>query len=337
LLPLVQLVVAVILALACHRKNCSIEKDILAFDGMIMDRLDELAVFVAIVDAGSLAEAARRLRRSPPAVTRCLAALEDRLGARLIERTTRRLAPTDAGRRLAEEARRLLADYAEAVRAAGGEGPLRGRLRITAPVMFGQRHVMPLVVSFLQAYPEVTVDVLFSDSNVDLIEEEVDVAVRIGPLADSNLMARRVGEVGRFLLASPDYLAKRGTPSTVSDIIDHDTIFIAARPLPAEWRLVDGGRERILRLKPRLIVNQVEAALSAAREGLGLTRALSYQAAPDLETGRLVRLLSYAEPPVLPVHLLVSGARHMPLRTRAFLDHAAVGLQSVRAAKGSPE
>lgn len=302
-----------------------------------MDRLDELAVFASIVDAGSLAEAARRLRRSPPAVTRCLAGLEDRLGARLVERTTRRLAPTEAGRRLAEDARRLLADYDEALRAAcGGDGQLRGRLRITAPVQFGQRHVMPLIVSFLRAYPEIVVDTLLSDSNVDLIGEEVDVAVRIGPLVDSTLVARRVGEVGRYLLASPDYLARRGTPTKVSELASHDTIFIAARPLPAEWRLAEGGHERILRLTPRLIVNQVEAGLTAAREGLGVTRALSYQAGPDLEAGRLIRLLQLAELPPLPVHLLVSGARHMPARVRAFLDHAAAGLQSAHT-KSSPK
>ena len=301
-----------------------------------MDKLDELAVFAAIVDAGSLAEAARRLRRSPPAVTRCLAALEDRLGVRLAERTTRRLVPTEAGRRLAEQARRLLSDYGETMRAAGADEPLRGRLRITAPVQFGQRHVMPLVAGFLRSYPEITADVLFSDSNADLIEEELDVAVRIGPLANSTLVARRVGEVGRFLLASPGYIARRGVPATSGDLANHDTIFIAARLIPAEWRFAEGERERIVRLTPRLTVNQVEAALSAAREGLGITRALSYQAADDLDAGRLVRLLPHAEPPPLPVHLIVSGARHMPARTRAFLDHAASGLKSLAAIRGLP-
>jgi len=222
------------------------------------------------------------------------------------------------------------------MRAAGADEPLRGHLRITAPVQFGQRHVMPLVVGFLQSYPEITADVLFSDSNADLIEEELDIAVRIGPLADSALVARRVGEVGRFLLASPGYIARRGAPATSGDLADHDTIFIAARPIPAEWRFAEGERERIVRLAPRLTVNQVEAALSAAREGLGITRALSYQAADDLDAGRLVRLLPQAEPPPLPVHLIVSSTRHMPARTRAFLDHAASGLKSLAAIRGLP-
>jgi len=301
-----------------------------------MDRLDELAVFAAIVDAGSLAEAARRLRRSPPAVTRCLAALEDRLGVRLAERTTRRLLPTEAGRRLAEQARLLLSDYSEAMRVAGADEPLRGLLRITAPVQFGQRHVMPLVTDFLRTHPEITADVLFSDSNADLIEEELDVAVRIGPLVESTLVARRVGQVGRFLLASPGYIALRGAPAKIGDLASHDTIFIAARPLPAEWRFAEGERERTVRLAPRLTVNQVGAALSAAREGLGITRALSYQAADDLEAGYLVRLLPQAEPQPLPVHLVVSSKRHMPARTRAFLDHAANGLKALPAIHGTP-
>lgn len=247
-----------------------------------MDRLDELAVFVTILDAGSLAGAARRLRRSPPAVTRCLAALEHRLGVKLAERSTRHLVPTDAGKQLAERSRRLLADYNEAIHAAEADQPIRGHLRITAPVQFGQQHVIPLISGFLRTYPEVTVEALFSDSNTDLIEEGLDVAVRIGPLADSSLVARRIGEVGRFLLASPEYIARRSNPAEVGDLANHDTIFVAARSIPAEWRFVEGERERIVRLTPRLTVNHVGAALSAAREGLGITRALSYQAADDL-------------------------------------------------------
>jgi len=294
-----------------------------------MDRLDELAVFIAILDAGSMAEAGRRLRRSPPAITRCLAGLEDRLGARLVERTTRRLVPTEAGRRLADQARRLLADYTETLRAAGGDEPLRGRLRVTAPVVFGRRHVMPLVIDFLRAFPQIAVEVQFSDNTLDLIEEELDVAVRIGSLGDSTLVARRVGEVGRLLVASPGYLARRGMPETTDDLAGHDVIFTSGRPVAAEWRLSEAGRERIVRLSPRLAVNQVEAALAAAREGLGIARALSYQVVDELASGLLVRLLPAAEPPPLPVHLVVSGQRHMPARTRAFLDHAAQALKAV--------
>lgn len=300
-----------------------------------MDRLDELSVFLAILDAGGLAEAGRRLRRSAPAVTRSLAALEDRLGVRLLERTTRRLAPTDAGLRLAEQARRLLADYDEAVRTADAEAPVRGRLRITAPVVFGRRHVTPLVIAFLRAYPDVTVDAQFSDRNLDLIDEGIDVAARIGPLADSSLTARRVGWVRRQLAASPEYLAARGAPDTVEALAAHDLIFTAIRPTAPEWRLIVAGRERILRFAPRLTVNQVEASLEAARAGLGIVRALSYQLTDDFAAGRLVLVAPETEAPPLPVHLLAVGGRHRPARAQTFMDFAAAWLMRAPELQGS--
>ncbi len=241
------------------------------------------------------------------------------------------VAPTEAGRRLADHARRLLADYGETVRAGGADEPLKGLLRLTAPVVFGRRHVMPLVTAFLRIYPHIQVKAVFSDANLDLIEEELDVAVRIGPLADSALVARRVGAVSRMLVASPAYLREWGVPAKVEDLARHDTIFTMIRPVPVEWRLVESGRERVAHLAPRLVVNQVEAALEAAREGLGIARALSYQVAEDIAAGRLVRLLPQAEPPLLPVQLVMSGGRHMPARTRAFVDFAATGLKAAAA------
>ncbi len=287
-----------------------------------MDRLDELTVLVAVLDAGSLAAASRRLRRSPPSVTRALAALEDRVGARLVERTTRRLTATAAGRTLADQARAVLAGYAEAVRDAN-EATLRGTVRVTAPVVFGRRHVTPLVLGFLDAHPAVAVDLMLADRNLDLVEEGLDAAVRIGPLADSSLVARRVGEVRRMLVASPGYLAARGTPSTPGDLARHHVIFSSSRPAPVEWRFPDGARARVVRLVPRLLVNEVEAALVAARMGRGVAMALSYQVADDLAAGNLVRLLPGHEPPPLPVQLVTPGGRHMAPRVRAFLDHAA--------------
>ena len=179
-----------------------------------MDRLDELSVYVAILEDGGLARAARRLGRSPAAVTRSLATLEARAGVRLIERSTRRLAPTEAGRRLADQARRVLADYAQAVDAETVEGPLRGRIAVTAPLVFGRRHVTPLVTAFLEAHPQVAVDLVLSDRNLDLIDEQLDVAVRIGALADSGLVVRKVGEVRRLTVAAPDSPAHRGRPPT---------------------------------------------------------------------------------------------------------------------------
>lgn len=286
-------------------------------------------MLVAVVDHGSLAAAARRLRRSPPAVTRTLSALEDRVGVRLIERTTRRLAATEAGRAMAERARGILDDYDRAVTGLA-EAPLRGLLRVTAPLQFGRRHMAPLVISFLEAFPGMQVDLVLNDRNLDLIEEGVDVALRIGPLADSGLLARRVGEVRHVLVASPAYLERRGTPGKPADLADHDTIFGSARTEPSEWRFGPARRASVVRLSPRLMVNEVEARLVAVRAGQGITRVLSYQASEELETGSLVRLLAAYEPPALPVHLVAASRGHRAPRVQAFLDFAANALGRLR-------
>ena len=302
-----------------------------------MDRLDELMVLVAVLDAGSLAAAGRRLRRSAPAITRALAALEARVGTRLVERTTRCLAPTEAGRNLAEQAKAVLAGYTDAVRDTS-EASLRGTVRVTAPVVFGRRHVTPLVAGFLDAHPAVRVELVLADRNLDLVEEGLDVGVRIGRLADSGLVARRVGEVRRVLVASPDYLATRGTPRTPRDLAGHDAIFSSGgRPTPVEWRFREGARGRVVRLAPRLLVNEVEAALVAARMGRGIAMALSYQVADDLAAGNLVRLLPMHEPSPLPVQLVApGGGRHMASGgVRAFLDHAARSLGALEVIRSS--
>lgn len=291
-----------------------------------MDRLDELSALVAILETGSLAAAGRALRRSAPAMTRLLATLEERVGARLIERTSRRLHPSAAARRLAEQARRLLADYDEAVRETDASR-VRGELRVTAPLAFGRRHVTPIVTSFLDTYPEVRVELILDDGALDLIDEGIDVAVRIGRLGDSSLVARRVGEVRRLLVASPAYLAARGMPRTPSQLARHDVVSGAARPL--QWRFRRAGREQLVRLTPRLIVNEVDAMLSAVRAGRGIGRPLSYQVADDLASHSLVRLLPEYEPLPLPVHLVTPSAQRLPPRTRAFLDHAVHALASL--------
>lgn len=293
-----------------------------------MDRLDELAVLVAVVDQGSLVGAARRLRRSAPAVTRALSALEQRVGARLIERTTRRLAATEAGRSLAEESRALLSAYEGAV-ADISPAPVRGLLRITAPVQFGRRHVAPLVTAFLRKFPETQVELVLHDRYLDLIEEALDVAVRIGALADSSLLVRRVGEVRRLVVASPDYLARRGTPMKPAELTAHDTIFSTSSWGPVEWRFGSRGRTTVVRLAPRLLANDVEARLDAARAGHGIARVLSYQVAEDLAAGRLVRVLRAFEPPPLPVQLVAASRPHMPPKIRAFLDLAAEQLARI--------
>jgi DNA-binding transcriptional LysR family regulator len=296
-----------------------------------MDRLEELRLFLAAIEAGSLAAAGRRHGHSPPAMSRMLAGLEERLGVRLLERSTRRLAPTEAGRHLADRARRLLADYAEAVSAAAGEAAsLRGRLRVTAPLVFGRLHVAPVVTAFLGEQPLVTAALQLSDRNLDLLEEGIDVALRIGPLTEGGLVARRLGSVRRLVAASPDYLARRGVPARPEDLAAHDVILFHSRATPAEWRFRGPGGEAVtLRPPGRFAVNEARAAVAAAVAGHGIVSALSYQMQAELASGALVRLLREAEPPALPVSLVFPSARLLPARVRAFLDFAAPRLAAL--------
>jgi DNA-binding transcriptional LysR family regulator len=295
-----------------------------------MDRLDELTVFLAITEAGSLVSASRRLRRSPPAVTRALSALEDRIGLRLFERTTRKLAPTESARLLVERARTVLADY-EAALAGASQAPVRGVLRITAPVQFGRRHVAPVVSAFLNDYADVRVELSLNDRNLDLIEEGFDLAVRIGGLPDSSLVARQVGSVRRVVVASPSYIASRGRPRVPSDLATHDTIFGMARSSVREWRFGQSKRGPIVRLSPRLLVDDVEAQVQAARAGRGVARVLSYQVTEELAAGSLVRLLRDFEPAALPVQLVTVSRVHMAPKVRAFIDTAVKSFRNVNA------
>ena len=286
-----------------------------------MDRLDEFAIFVRIVEEGSLVRAARRMRRSPPAVTRALAALEDRLGVRLVDRTTRRLAPTEAGRALYDRARAVVADY-EAAATGAREAPVRGLLRVTAPVQFGRRHVAPIATRFLDSHDGVEIELLLNDRNVDLIDEGIDVAVRIGVLADSGLTARPVGHVKRQWVASPAYLAAHGTPRTPADLARHEALLGTSRGA-MEWSFAGARPGASLHLAGRLRVDDVETRLRAARDGRGVAQFLSYQVADDLAAGRLVRLLRAFERPPLPVQLVTKGRAHRAPKIDAFLDFAA--------------
>ncbi|GGC55051.1 LysR family transcriptional regulator [Siccirubricoccus deserti] len=297
-----------------------------------MDRLDELRLFLAILDTGSLAAAGRRLGHSPPAVTRALGGLEGRLGVRLLDRSTRRSHPTEAGRRLAVQARQLIADYEAAMAMAAGEATApRGRLRVAAPLVFGRLHVAPLVSAFLDTQPLVSAELTLADRNADLLEEEIDVAVRIGPLEEASLVARRVGWVRRVLAASPGYLARHGTPDGPAALAGHAVIHFGAPGAPVpEWRFATAaGAMQTVRVTPRFAVNQAEAAVEAAIDGRGIVRALSYQAAAGFADGRLVRLLRGWEPPPQPVSLVVPSARLLPPRVRAFLDFAAPRLAAL--------
>jgi DNA-binding transcriptional LysR family regulator len=284
-----------------------------------MDRLDELQVFLAILDAGGMAAAARKLKRSPPVVTRVLANLEQRLGARLFERSTRRLTPTEAGIRFSAQARLVLAGYESALEA-HSHAPLRGMLRIAAPVVFGRNHVTPMVMRFLDRYRDITADLVLADRNADLIDEGIDAAFRIGPLPDSTMVARKLGQVTRIVVASPAYLKRKGRPLKPAELAGHDIILgTTIRPLP-EWRFRSKGKETTVRFAPRLQLSDVEAMINSARAGFGIARVLSYQVARDLKQGKLVRLLEGFEPAPSPVHLVMPSARHLSPRLRAFVD-----------------
>ena len=285
-----------------------------------MDRLDEFAIFVRIVEESSLVRAAARLRRSPPAVTRALASLEARLGVRLIDRTTRRLAPTEAGRLLYDKARTVLGDY-EAATLGVRDAPVRGLLRVAAPVQFGRRHVAPIVTAFLDAHADVEVELLLNDRNVDLIDEAIDVAVRIGPLADSGLAARAVGEVRRLWVASPGYLESRGVPRVPEDLAGHEAVLGTFRTAPS-WDFARSRRGAV-RITARLRSDDIETRLRAVLGGRGIGQFLSYQVADDLAAGRLVRLLRAYEQQAIPVHLLTKGRTNRAPKVDVFLDFAA--------------
>jgi DNA-binding transcriptional LysR family regulator len=295
-----------------------------------MDRLDELALLVAILDGGTLAAGARKTRRSPAAVTRILSEFEARLGVKLVARTTRRLAATDAGRRLADHARRLLADYDDAVRDVMGEVAIpRGRLRISAPPAFGRRHIAPIVTSFLDTYPQVSVELLLQGQVIDLVAESVDVALRIGHLAaDSRLVAKRVGQMRYVVVASPDYLSRHRAPKNLEQLAGHEIVLQSASDGPREWRFMVVGRGEVsLRPQGRLVVDQADTAIEAALAGRGLIQALSYQVVKQIASGELIRVLKKFEPPPMPVSLVFTATRFMPLRLRVFLDFAANALK----------
>lgn len=286
-----------------------------------MDRLDEMAIFVAVLQYGSLAEAARKLHRSPPAITRAIASLEHRFGARLVERTTRSLAPTEAGARLAEKARLLLSQYQDAVQDTA-ETQLSGLLRITAPVQFGRKHVAPLVMEFLAQNPDMQIEMMLNDRNLDLIDEGLDLAVRIGHQDDSGKVARKVAEVTRVLVASPEYLAQHGEPQHPSELAGHQTVMGTLRTPLREWRFGPHEDDLRVRLSPRLLLNDVESQLLAVRSGQGIARLLSYQVRDDVLAGNMVRLLTDFEPLPLPVQLVAQQVQQMPRKVRTFWDFA---------------
>jgi DNA-binding transcriptional LysR family regulator len=289
-----------------------------------MDRLEAMSVFAAIVDGGSLSAAGRRLNVPLATVSRKLADLEAHLRTRLITRSTRRLVLTEAGRDYLDACRQILEQVEEAERAAAGAyANVKGRLVVAAPIVFGRLHVVPVAAAFLERHPEVDIQLRLGDRNVNLIEEHVDVALRVGALPDSNLVATQVGAVRRVVCASSDYLKQWGRPRSLDDLASHRCITFDGLDAAAAWTFLDDdGRRRPVPVRSRMTVSTADAAIAAAALGLGLTRVLSYQVAEPLLEGRLERVLADDEPPAVPVSVVYPGQGRLPMKTRAFIDLA---------------
>jgi DNA-binding transcriptional LysR family regulator len=290
-----------------------------------MDRLDAMATFVAVLDEGGFSAASRRLGMPLATVSRKVAELEARLGAALLIRTTRHVAATEAGRGFAVTARRLIEELAEAERLVAGEySTPRGLLTVAAPMVLGRAHLLPILAGFLGAYPEVKVDLRLTQSNLNLAEEQLDVALTIGPAADSALRMVNLGQLRPVVVASPVYLARHGAPETVAALAEHQIISFAGHVTPITWDFRDGGR---VALRPRLFVSTAEAAVDAAIAGMGVAQLLCHQVSGAVGEGRLSTLLRphWAEP--LPVQMVFAAGRTTPAKLRAFVDYVAPRLR----------
>lgn len=289
-----------------------------------MDRIQQMEVFVAINDTGSFVQAANRLRMSPPAVTRAMNALEDRLGVRLLTRSTRQLKLTDAGVRFLIAARQLLAEIESAEKlAAGEEGVAQGHLTVSASLAFSRMIAAPVIRSFLASHPRISVSLVAVDRVTNIVEEGIDVAIRIGELPDSNLMAKRLGIVRRLFVASPEYLDRRGAPNEPSELKLHSIIGFTGIMPSHDWHYKHGKLRGHVQLHPRFEVNDANTALTAVTAGEGITMALSYMVTDEIRSGRLVPVLIDYLPPAEPIHLVYPHSKIVAPKVRAFVDFAA--------------
>ena len=294
-----------------------------------MDRFHELRVFIAVADHGGLAKAAAVIHSSPPAVTRTIASLEERLGVRLFDRTTRSLRLTEPGIKFLDDARRLLGDLETAEQEiAGQSNVVSGNLTITTSLTFGRAMLQPIVMDFIDANPRINVSLLLFDRVVDLIDEGFDLAVRIANLPDSSLVSRHVGDVRRMLVASPAYLSRRGSPKTPDDLKMHPIIGQTALMPNRELRYFKAGKPARITLPIRLEINDAHACISAAEHGKGITIALSYMMTDAIREGRLVPVLNEFRPPPVPVNLIYAQRRIVAPKIRAFIDFAAPRLST---------
>lgn len=295
-----------------------------------MDRFTELQTFVAVADTGGFNAAARSLSRSPPSITRIIGGLEARIGTRLFTRTTRQIALTEAGARLLVDARRILDDLASAeASAAGAHEEPQGVLAVTAPVTFGRIYIAPLLRSFLDKHPKVTARALYVDRVVNLIDEGLDVAVRIGELPDSTLTAVRVGQVRQVVVATPAFFKTHGVPETPQALGGYRIATPSGLNPRREWTFSVGGEQVTVPIEAVLRGNTVDSAIDAALSGWALTRALSYQVADALKSGELIEVLSEFEDRTMPVHLVHAEGSLRAAKIRSFLDHAMQDLRSL--------
>jgi len=294
-----------------------------------MDRFESMSTFVAVVEAGGFSAAARKLGMPLATVSRKVAELEEQLKARLLVRSTRSISLTDAGRDYFESCRRLLEDLAEAERLASGEYQApKGTLAVSAPVVFGRTYLAPIVVEFLQAYPDVDVDLRLGAGGDNLIEQQIDLAVRIGVLPDSSLMAVRVGEIRHVVCASPAYLKRRGVPKHPGDLIAHDCVTLAPNEVGTEWIFSNDKGADKYPVRSRLTVTTAETAADAAVAGVGITHLFCYQVSKPIAEGKLKLLIRDFEPPPFPVHLVYASGRRMPQKLRAFIDFVSPRLKN---------
>ncbi|MDH1529746.1 LysR family transcriptional regulator [Pseudomonas mosselii] len=294
-----------------------------------MDQIHLMKVFVVVGELESFAAAARRLAISPAAVTRAVTALEEQLGVKLLLRTTRSVRLTEAGGRYLQDTRHILASIVEANEAAAGiNAAPKGDLAVTAPILFGKKFVMPCIVRYLQQYPEVDVSAFFLDRVVNLVEEGMDVAVRIGQLPDSGLKALRVGKMRRLLCASPEYLERHGTPRHPSELQKHEVIAAGTLSPRTDWRFGAIDDPTLIRMKPRLTVTSNDAAIAAASAGLGIARLLSYQVADEVAAGRLQVILAEYEEAPWPIHILHRESKYGSTKVRTLIDMLAEHLRS---------
>jgi DNA-binding transcriptional LysR family regulator len=288
-----------------------------------MDRFEAMSIVLAVAEAGSLSAAAR-LHKTPLAtVSRKMSELEAHLQTKLFNRSSRALVPTDVGRSYIAASKRILADVAEAERAASGEYTTpRGDLNVSAPIALGRMYLLPVVAEFLATFPDVDVQLGLEDRAVNLLEEHVDVALRIGALADSSLIAARVGEICRVVCASPAYLEARGRPRSPDDLATHDCISHVPAQLPSTWTFKRDQTEYVVPVRSRLVVSNLESACDAACAGMGIAVVFSYHVAELVKSGKLTPLLQDFQPPPMPVSFVYSPNRFMPVKLRAFLDFA---------------